>query len=229
MCENSPREMANPPDWWNLSLYSFVTENFPLNAWVWEFMRRDSLREVLRDRPVDAMNPEPNLDIIEDAMYWNYYKPANHQFWEIIQKAPYFLPPAVNISGRWPIGFEGQQYRLEDIEISRWVGVTIDINRRDTVIKKDFESILEFLRSEYPEPSRVLRKPTNWYDNKILQVWDLRQFHVSWSKTAELVELWDPTHDTRETAIQKARNSMKTATDYIDDGGWKKLARYIDK
>jgi hypothetical protein len=229
MPERGKRESPEPPDWWSLSLYSFVTEDLPLPAWVWEFMRRDRLREVLGGRPVDAMNPNPDLGFIEDSHYRNYYKPANHPYWDKIGKGPYYLPPAVNISGQWPLTFEGQQYRLEDVELSHWVTISIDINRRDTVIRKDFESILDLLRNEHPQPSGVLPKPTNWFDNKILQVWDLRQFHVSWSRIANLSGLSAPTLDTREAAIQKARNSFTTATNYIDDAGWKELARYFDK
>jgi hypothetical protein len=87
------RESPMPPDWWNMELYSFVTEDLPLEGWVWEFMRRDRLREVLGERPTDAMNPNnPDLEIIEDAYFLNYYKPWNHPYWQEIGKAPLFLP-----------------------------------------------------------------------------------------------------------------------------------------
>jgi hypothetical protein len=226
-------ESPTPPDWWNPSLYSFVTVDFPLEGWVWEFMRRDRLREVLCGRPVDAMNPNPDLESIEDSRYWNYYKPANHPHWETIGKAPYFLPPAVNIPGQFPIGFQGQQYRLEDDALRQLRQVNIDINRRDSTIFRDFTKILSLLRNDfpeppgYPEPPPMRPKPDVWFDNRILQVWDLRQFNVVWPAIAELYGFSSPPYD-REYGKQKAINSYNTAYKYIDNRKYKELARYID-
>jgi hypothetical protein len=216
-----------PPDWWNLSLYSFLTEDLPLEGWVWEFMRRNRLQEVLRGRPTDAMNPNPDLEIIEDAFFLNYYKPWNHPYWREIGKAPHFLPKAVNLTDRWPTRFEGQQYRLEDDELRNFVKISIDINRRDRVIRRDFWDILSLLRNEYPEPSRILPRTPDWIDLHILQVWDLREFDVSWRTITELVGLSDPAQD-RAYAKQRARNAFNTACDYINNGKWVELARYIE-
>jgi hypothetical protein len=250
------RESPELPTWWNPSLYSFVDENFPQEGWVWEFMRRDRLREVLGDRPVDAMNPNPDLESIENGDYWNYYKPYNHLFWQGLGKSPYFFAPATAIPGIWPKGFAGQQYRIEDDELRHWRQINIDISRRDRVILRDTKKLLEILRKEHPQPQRNLPKYTNWFDQHILEVWDLEQFNVSWWRIAQLVGLTDPDQDTsdpdqdtsdpdkdtsdpdqdtsdpaqykRLTAIQKARNSFTTAFNYINNGKWKELARYIE-
>jgi len=227
LCDNSPRDRSTPPNWWNISLYTFITEDFTLEGWVWEFMRRDRLREVLGDRPVDAMNPNPDLEIIEDPFYWNYYKPANHIYWDTVEKAPYFLPPAVNIPERWPPGFSGQQYRLEDDELRNYIKINIDINRRDKVLLKDFKVILSLLRQDNPEPSHINPRTTNWIDQHILQVWDLRQFNIKWRRIAELVGFNVTGYD-NSSLIQRARNAITTARNYIDNRKWIRLARYIE-
>ena len=221
------RESPMPPDWWNRELYSFVTVDFPLEGWVWEFMRRDRLREVLGDRPVDSMHPTPDLESIENGNYWNYYKPYNHPRWQRMGKAPYFVPPSANISGRSPIGFAGQQYNIEDDALRHLRQVSIDINRRDSVVLRDFTNILSLLRNEFPEPPPMRPKPENWFDNLILQVWDLYQFNVTWRAIADLFGFSSPPHDS-VYGIQKARNSYNTAHKYINDRKYKELARYID-
>lgn len=220
------RESPMPPDWWNMELYSFVTVDLPLPAWVWEFMRRDRLREVLAGRPVDAVNPNPDFGFIENADYWNYYKPANHPYWDDIGKGPYFLPPAVNISGQWPPTFEGQQYRLVDEGLHNYIKLNVDLNRRDKVIIRDLKRILRDLRDSDPEPSRTLPKNDTWFSQRILQVWDLREFNMSWSTIARLV--WFENPQDNSIAITNVRNAYNTARDYIDYGNWKKLARYIE-
>jgi hypothetical protein len=220
-------ESSTPPDWWNPSLYSFVTVDFPLEGWVWEFMRRDRLLEVLGDRPVDAMNPTPDLESIENGNYWTYYKPYNHALWQRMGKAPYFVPPAANISGRFPIGFTGQQYRIEDDALRHLIKISIDINRRDKVILRDFTNNLSLLRNEFPEPPPMRPKPEVWFANRIFQVWDLYQFNVTWPAIADLFGFSSSPHDS-VYGIQKARNSYNTAHKYINHRRYKELARYID-
>jgi hypothetical protein len=212
-----------------MELYSFITADFPKERWVWEFMRRDRLREVLGGRPIDAMNPDPDLESIEDGHYWNYYKPANHPHWEAIGKAPYFLPPAVNIPGHWPIRFEGQQYRLEDDELRNYnkVNMNIDFNRRYDVIINDFKDTLSLLRNEFPKLPPIRPKPEVWFANRILQVWDLQQFNVSWRAIAELFGFSSPP-DNRNYGKQKVRNSFNTAVTYINNKKYKELARWIE-
>jgi len=224
MCDGDSGPAANLPDWWSLSLYSFINEEFPLEGWVWEFMRRTRLREMLEDRPVDAMNPNPDLDSISPD-FLNYYRPWNHSIWN--QKSPTFLPPAAILPGRWPRGFAGQQYRTADEDERRMITVKIDINRRNSSILRDFRMILEDLRRETREPERVSPRTVDWVPNNILGVWDLRQFNVSWLSTARAVDIGRPDEDTR-AAIQAARNSYNTARNYIEDGRWQDLARYIE-
>ena len=66
-----PRQPIRPPVWWNRDLYAFV-QGMPPEGWVWEFMRRARLLQILRNVPVDAMNPNPNIENLRGA-HLNYY------------------------------------------------------------------------------------------------------------------------------------------------------------
>lgn len=214
----------NPPSWWSIDLYSFINDGFPLEGWVWEFMRRARLQEVLRDRPVDAMNPEPDLESINPD-FWNLFKPWNHEKWS--HKSPTFLPPAAAIPGRWPKSSAGQQYGIEDQDLKEFVSVTIDLSRRDSVILRDFKAVLKELRREVPSPEKVQPRTEDWLYNNILAVWDLRQYGISWFNIAKILDLRNLDED-RYGAIVAIRNSYNSAMLYVEKGGWQKLARYIE-
>ena len=62
-----------PPDWWSRSLYDFLSD-LPQSGWIWEFMRRARLKELLGDSPVDAMNPDPELEEL-GGDFWTTLKP----------------------------------------------------------------------------------------------------------------------------------------------------------
>lgn len=78
-----------------------------------------------------------------------------------------------------------------------------------------------------PPPEKVQPRVRDWLANHILAVWDLRQYDVSWSAIARLLAFRNPGGD-RYQAIDQARNSYKPVKIYIDEGGWQKLARYIE-
>lgn len=220
MCDGVSGASPSPPSWWDVSLYSFV-EDMPREGWLWEFMRRDKLREILGDSPVDAMNPDPDLENI-DPDYWNYYRPWNHERWANI--LPVFLPPAAIVQGRWPRGFDGQEFRIEDRDLRQMEEVRIDLNRKNTIIVRDLKALLEAIREETPEPIAVRMRISDWVDNNILAVWDLREFSVPWLEIAIILGLGGPYADARDAAV----NSFNSAQRRIDNDGWKDLARAIE-
>jgi len=204
------------PQWWRLSLYSYITDDFSLEGWTWEFMRRARLQEVLTESPVDAMNPEPDLENIL-ADHINYYKPWNHPKWAAIP--PIFIRPAVNLPGEFPRGFKGQQYKIGDEDNLKWAKVNIDLNRPDTTILRDFQKILSELRTIHPEPKRINPRKYDWVPNNILAAWDLRQFNVSWLSIAKTLGLGRPDED-KYALIQRARNAYTSANENIRDNKW---------
>src|SRR5512136_2589760 len=86
------REYPSPPGWWKHSLYDFLEETMPLQGWIWEFMRRARLKEILKPNPVDAMNPNPDLQDV-NPIDWDYYKSWPNKVWPLSK--PTFLKPAV--------------------------------------------------------------------------------------------------------------------------------------
>ena len=211
-----PTKKLTLPSWWTLELYSFLRRDMPIEGWVWEFMRRARLQKVLGTGSVDAMNPGPNLEKI-NADHINYYK--NWEWFVKFHRKPIFFPPAVNVPDRWPDGFHGQQYRIDELE-KYFVPITIDLSRRDSVIRRDFEMVLKKLRTEHPdETSRINPRRSVWLDNKVLEIWDLRQLEVSWSSIERILGLSD-----KKDYIRK---SHYIAEDMIDKGKWIELAYYI--
>lgn len=203
------------PAWWNRELYSFLGD-MPIEGWVWEFMRRARLKKVLRAYPVDAMNPEPHLETI-NADYINYYK--NWKWFAKLSRKQLFIPQAVNIQDRWPEGFHGQQYRIDECE-KKIIKITIDLSRRDSVIRHDFERVLKKLRTEHPDKtSRINPRRSVWLENAVLEIWDLRQLKVSWNSIEKILGLSD-----KKDYIRK---SNYIAEDMIDKDKWIELAHYI--
>jgi hypothetical protein len=226
-----PRERIRPPDWWNQNLYSFV-QTMPPEGWFWEFMRRARLLKILEGAPVDAMNPNPNTRILsaDDAGYyksWPWYR-ENDRF-------PAFLPPAVFPPSGWPRGFHGQQYRTYDplaiqqqSNEGRIIKVRVDLNRRDSVIKRDFSACLESMRDKHPEPKRMNPRLSNWPDMHILEVWDLHQFRVS---LIEILLGFGRSRQRNEILaddLPPVRNAYNSARSYINGGKWVELALHID-
>jgi len=183
------KKIGKPPNWWNPSLYNF-TDEMPLEGWVWEFMRRARLLRILGDKPVDAMNPDPDIEHF-NADYLNYYNS-----WDIYQRTgrkPFYAVPSVTLrSGRWPKGwpkgFHGQQYMVLDKSMEEYFLAKpkkhywyprIDLNRRDSEIKRDFWMLLEEMRIKHAIPyDKEKRTPRTleWAAMHVLEVWDLHQF-----------------------------------------------------
>lgn len=211
-----PTTRPTLPSWWTPELYSFLRD-MPIEGWVWEFMRRARLKEALGAGPVDAMNPNPDLNKI-DPDCWNYYKSWNHPHWRRIKKPPFLIPPAVNISGQWPAKYQGQQYRIDDEAGRNLFAVHVDLNRRDTRIISDFQEALIMLRKDLPERKRTSARIEDWHQSHILETWDLHEYAyaVSWSEIVEELTL---------NSVQQARNSFNSAKNYIEKNKWKTLVR----
>jgi len=216
-----PREPIRPPAWWSPNLYSF-SQTIPQEGWIWEFMRRARLLRILRNIPVDAMNPRPDRRRLSPD-YWNYYK--SWSWYQERNAKPIFLPPAAFPSSGWPRGFRGQQYRISDPIVIRQepverqiISVKVNLSRRDSTILRDFNIILESMRTQHPEPPRMNPRFSNWPDMHILEVWDLRQFRVSWRDIASEFN----------RSLQSVRNAYKTAHTFIDEGQCLELAYRVD-
>ena len=238
------RIQVGPPDWWSPDLYSFVRD-MPLEGWVWEFMRRHRLWLVLDTGPVDAMNPHPTHLSLLPRPYRNYYRSwAWFASAEGLQQGPstrprrnrpIYLPPAVFPPSGRPSRFKEQQYRInpDDLAVHGIEGdpvrIRVDLNRRDTVIKAHFEEVLADLRAERPEPKRSNPRLWAWRDQHLLEVWDLRQFHVSLSNIVSLFPDLESVDSAVTTLrIQPVRNALRTASEYINGGKWLQLAYYAD-
>jgi hypothetical protein len=224
-----PKEPIRPPEWWNQNLYSFV-QAMPPAGWVWEFMRRACLQNLLPNIPVDAMNPNPDMKRLSPD-WWNCYKTW---FWyqDKGRQPPVFLPPAVSPSVGWPKGFHGQQYQTNHLKFvqekqleRRVIGVKINMNRRDSAIKRDFNALLISARTQQPEPGRRMNpRFSNWPDMHILEVWDLRQFKVSWRNIALEFYRSNSRNSIQVSDLQSVRNAYNAAKSNIDDGDWLELA-----
>ncbi|BEQ17006.1 hypothetical protein [Desulfoferula mesophila] len=213
----SRREVNLPPEWWNSSLYDYTNE-MPLNGWIWEFMRRARLLKNLEGRPVDAMNPEPDIAKLIEYDWLRYYR-TYEQLGGRVDRAV-FLPPAVYFPGTWPMGFHGQQYSIEDEQLRERREIIVDFNRRNEVIISDFKRLLNKMRKTFPEPKRMNVRIADWAGNYILQVWDLRQHRCSWRTITESINFIG--------GISSARNALNTASRYINKGEWQRLALRAD-
>lgn len=264
------KQSVNLPSWWEPSLYDFLN-SMPAEGWVWEFYRRAVLKENLGQLPVEAMNPDPDLEKVlqelptplEDAGWtvaknweeedidanhpelaahnWMLYLPWNHPRW----------------SNNKPFGMDLSVYCSETPQLKSWFGrpfvkgaklvgktwlrpnqgrfveLNIDLARPNAVLKRDFGYILRELRQiktsvggrKYPPPERIsLDNIQFWKKNKILQVWDLREFKVSYSNIVHMLFEEKIKKKTLEEPKQVARNAHNRAVQLIEKGGWFRLA-----
>lgn len=250
---------VKPPDWWNESLYDFL-KDMPLEGWIWEFYRRAVLKENLGDLPVDAMNPEPDLErvlakipypemlkgwelsIVEEEdlesdnpilapFNWDLYLPWNHARWDT--RKPIGMPPPVRChevpqlqrwfgrhyeAGRKLIGTKHVVKKLNVITL----GLNLDC--RNSRIREHFELVLMGLRQTYPEPKKAPDRTEKWLDNKILQVWDLRELKVGLETITKMLFLKNDYF----VEPKKARNAHASAVRLIEKEGWLKLALRAD-
>lgn len=219
-----PRPRIEPPSDWRPGLYNF-TRNMPLEGWIWEFMRRARLKEILGNRPVDAMNVGLNRHERTGikSTDWAYFKSWADTSWfdnaGKRKRSPIFLPPAVFRPRDFPTRFSGQPYRPPH-RVKNVIDVRVDLNRDTKVIKRDFARLLEQMKS--PDSPRgsdnaSTDKPKyrEWSNMHILEVWDLRQFNVSWIIIATRLGF---THV--ESILSPARSALRSATKYIDQGEW---------
>lgn len=225
------RPKTERPSWLNFDCYSFVS-TMPLEGWVWEFMRRANLKTVLQGGPVDAMNPNPELDFSKDDMIDLWYTPWNqaikknaHWKKDII---PYYHVPAIRFPNNWPPGFKGHPIQIST-PFGKWVKVeiVIDLNRRDTVIKNDFPSILKEIRNQnkIPQPKIPKLHIDNWKEP--LMVWDLYQYNIPAKDIIKFIRKEPSKAADEQWIYSQVNNYYDQAFRYIEDGKWRELARFI--
>lgn len=207
MPKRKSKQSGSPPSWWSLDLYDFVS-SMDLYGWVWEFERRASLKRILCDRPVDALNPQPELPNKLLRRLRPYYKPwtdetclgrrRRHGISSVLTKASASTIKQSNAHYEW---------------------LRIDLNQSNRTLNKDFNRELKTLRRSFPQPSKLVPKPERWADSRALEVWDLRQFNVSWHDIGDLVGLNSPDFD-RQTNIDNVKNSNRPGKRFIDHGSW---------
>jgi hypothetical protein len=94
------------------------------------------------------------------------------------------------------------------------------LNRRNTVLYREFEKIITDLRKQYPEPERRRApRPEVWRDNKFLEVWDLHEYDVKWKDIMKRLEI---------DSMESARNAYYRASKQIEGDGWYELALYVE-
>jgi hypothetical protein len=223
-----PKRAEDPekliPTWWKVELYDYM-ENMPLLGWIWEFARRHRLLQ-LGGKPVEAMKPStaPGRHKVTSATF--------NETWPVIQHGkmkPVFIQSSVwakELSTKIRLaelrvdGYEGTDFQMhwEDLA-GRDTVLKVDLSRRDTVIRRDFEVVLARLRKEIRrEPRRVNPRRGQWRLNRVIEAWDLRQWDVSYKGIEELLHLHQ----------NSVNNALREARDKIDDMGWKKLALNAD-
>jgi len=153
--------------------------------------------------------------------HWRKEKPM--RFWGSIRPVGFFVPSLSEwgqySSKRKIIG--GREFFKEAI----WVDIRVDMQRPNSVILSDMKDYLRILREKYPEPKRINPRITDWVDNRILQVWDLREFGVSWKSISKEFFADSIQYDEQ----REARNAYNSATKLIEGGDWLRLAFYANK
>lgn len=220
--ENDPQL----PHWWHQDLYLYVSERISLRGWVWEFMRRYRIKQCVdqldEPRSADVMNPIPHREDIPEEL-WKYYSCWNNQ------NPPYqiYLPLAIQTDRLPNQNIRSHAYEIGNQDTAEFIDMRIDINRRDRVLFREFKNCLKELRNDYPQPQDLRPRPDSWSRNMILEVWDLRQFNLSYVNIARALSI-DALDSDPEGAKQYIRNSLNTAIEYIDEMKWLQLARYIE-
>lgn len=235
MSTNGQEKKPTQPMWWKPELYNYL-KAMPLHGWVWEFMRRSRLKSVLKNGTVEAMR-------VSDRSKYGGSRTRRDEInflslpWPIMSNIEEFknwlgsLPPPIDVitddsiqqSIALPITSSG--YFLEQLERksgTQFVKLRVDLNRRNSVLYREFKNAIKKIRETNPEsaaePTKVAPRSSTWEENCCLQVWDLHEFKLTWSHIAEICHL-----DNK----QSARNAYYSAYAYIEDDGWYKLALYV--
>jgi hypothetical protein len=241
MARQSPADKPSPPEWWKPSLYRYL-EKLTLAGWVWEFMRRDRLKMLRPEQPVDVMNPDNESD---DTIPWHlrfYYRSSLR--WPL-PRPILTVPSAVRWKGVTPPAWQRftyhnlTDYELEDEAIrqdplppGKWVQIEIDINRADPVILRDLDIALKEARKTYGKAPRANPRKDVWIEKHILEVWDLRELGVPVSKIIDETGMFGEefkNKDERALAKQAAYNAYNRAKKRIEGKGWQLLALHADE
>jgi hypothetical protein len=219
-CFMAKKPKPEPPDWWDLSSYGYL-ETLPLEGWVWEFMRRARLKEILKDKPVDAMNPKPKIERGMSIAMRFYRKGLEHHWprWSS-SNPPVYVGNRARLYYEEPslIERKPQDQFVMKQRRRRLVKIIVDLDYTNSIIRQHFDYILEQQRKKHPERKGSKPRVQQWIGNHALEVWDLKQFRVSWKDISVILGL---------NSVQSARNGFNTAQDYIR-GKWVDLARYAD-
>jgi hypothetical protein len=218
------------PRWWKPELYNYL-ETMTLHGWVWEFMRRSKLKRMLKGKSVEAMKPAGGFRSggtkkrREEIQLLSLTWPLASMIPEFKNKL-LWLPPAITReTGGSATSSELQSREQSYIENaidsseSKLFDFRIDLNRRNTVLYREFRKIVSGLRKQHPEPGRRGPRPEVWRDNKFLQVWDLYQYQIEWKEIMEKLGF---------NTKQSARNQRYRAAKQIEGNGWYGLALYVE-
>ncbi len=234
MAAKTQKPSPEPPDWWDDSLYKFLQDpKFPLKGWVWEFMRRYRLKKLYKVEPVEAMRPNVQPGDVPGALLL-YYWPWPE--FDSFPNGPFYRPPASTIKGgkKWyweePIHidwYEKEDWSLEpDVcpenelaETKEYKEILIDLNRRDEIIVDDVTRLVKQLRERRDKSDQMRARVEDWKGNYWLEVWDLREFNISWSKIQDKLGLGDQ---------HSPVNAYRGAQEYIDRAKWKRLALHCE-
>lgn len=227
MAPSAKNSEGSLPDWWNIDLYDYLKE-MPLRGWVWEFMRRARLKHIFNIRPVDAMMPDPRVSTIPVAarpyyLNWkDYYSGLE----------PIYFPPAV-WHGKRKTLIHGAVHRADGYELEdfSWVwdsiprheiSLTIDLNRNNKVLISDFKTCLKQLRKEHGKLKLIQSRDSQWSNNKMLQVWDLKDYGIEGPRIVKLCDI------AVAKPLDTVKNAYKQAKKYIDEKKWQRLALYCE-
>ena len=93
-----------------------------------------------------------------------------------------------------------------------------------------FAALLKALRRQHPLRRRRKPRLQSYPYSHCLEVWDLRQFRVSWREIARRLPPPGRRADARDERdwVESIRNAGKMARLYIDQGKWAELALYVE-
>jgi hypothetical protein len=183
---------------------------------------------------VEAMNPRAEGKNRKNAAVTTLYKS-----WADLQREGLPLPlPLVPAVYRTDSRFASRSYwpyRIEDLYGNRRprsmrdvIDVRIELDRTDAAIVADIRRLAREARVETPSRGKTPRRYKDWWeDMHPLEVWDLHEHNVPPKVIMSMVE-GRSLEEVSLTDIQTCRNSLRTATLYIDQGGWKKIALGLD-
>jgi len=222
------QKSPEPPDWWKPELYDYLP-TLSLSGWTCEFFRRWALKSHYKVKPVNAMDLEfaqKNLsDLFSDGRA-QYYMRGDILSQQGGWRSVLLKNDAVRVHVLHRPTPRGRAKRMKCVFTENfgndpdktWAEFGVDLTRRDSILFTEFKDRLADLRKHYKQPKRMNPRISDWLENKVLQVWDLRQYRVSWNRTWMILGL---------NSEESAHNAFNTATRLIDQNGWLDLLSVV--